>query len=167
MVTCAFNRSSVLSNAFGCPASSGKNREAGENPARSRHCEDRRFGSGDAKARRPARTPFAAFERLAQGCSGRRGNSLLGKDPVASLSLPRGRKSDGILSFQLTLECADNGGALDSSTDPKWRRATLVAALQILSVAMLIGLGTSSCFDRQKKTSITETPPARLTRSVK
>src|SRR5438034_3602954 len=33
----------------------------------------------DAKARRPARTLFAAFERLAQGCSGRLGKSLLGK----------------------------------------------------------------------------------------
>src|SRR6266436_298352 len=70
----AFNRSLVLSNAFGCPVSSGKNREAGENPARSRHCEDRRFGKRRCKARRPARTLFAAYERLAQGCSGRRGD---------------------------------------------------------------------------------------------
>src|SRR6267378_5880043 len=64
------------------------------------------------------------------------------RQPVAS----RGRKVDGILSFQLTLECADNGGALDSPRDPNRRRATLAAALQILLLAMLIVLGTSSCF---------------------
>jgi iron complex transport system substrate-binding protein len=57
--------------------------------------------SDDAKARRPAQTLFAAFERLAQGCSGRRGLSLFAeKDPVASLSHARGRKVDGILSFK-------------------------------------------------------------------
>ena len=61
------------------------------------------------------------------------------------------------MSFQLTLECADSGGALDSPRDPKRRRATLVAALQILLIAMLIVLGTSSCFDRQKKTSTSAT----------
>jgi iron complex transport system substrate-binding protein len=55
------------------------------------------------------------------------------------------------------LECADDGGALDSPRDPKRRRATFAAALQILSIAMLIVLGTSSCFDRQKQTSTAAT----------
>jgi ABC-type Fe3+-hydroxamate transport system substrate-binding protein len=66
-------------------------------------------------------------------------------------------KGDGIFSFQLTLECADDGGALDSPRDPKRRRATLSAALQVWSIAMLIVLGTSSCFDRQKQTSTAAT----------
>ena len=44
---------------LGVPLRSGKNREAGENPARSRHCEDRRLClNDDAKARRPAQTPL-------------------------------------------------------------------------------------------------------------
>ena len=85
------------------------------------------------------------------------GNLFSRKDPVASLSLLRGRKGDGILSFQPILECADNGGALDSRASPKRRRATLAAALQVLSIAMLIVIGMSSCFDRREKTSITET----------
>jgi iron complex transport system substrate-binding protein len=61
------------------------------------------------------------------------------------------------LSFQPILECADSGGALDSRANPKRRRATLAAALQVLSIAMLIVIGMSSCFDRREKTSITET----------
>lgn len=64
---------------------------------------------------------------------------------------------DGILSFQLTFECADNGAASDSPTDPKRRRVTLAAALQVLSIAMLIVIGTTSCFDRQKNTSTSAT----------
>src|SRR6266436_8574637 len=75
------------------------------------------------------------------------------RQPVA-FAWQKGRR---VLSFQLTLECTDNGSALDSPRDPKRRRATLVAALQILLIAMLIVLGTSSCFDRQKKTSTSTT----------
>jgi iron complex transport system substrate-binding protein len=67
------------------------------------------------------------------------------------------QKDDGILYFELTLECADNGGALDSPTDPKRCRAALAAALQILLIAVLIAIGTTACGDRQKKTSTSAT----------
>jgi iron complex transport system substrate-binding protein len=55
------------------------------------------------------------------------------------------------------LECAGNGGALDSRVNPKRRRATLAAALQVLSIAMLIAIGMTSCFDRHEKISTFET----------
>ncbi len=62
--------------------------------------------------------------------------------------------------FQSTLECADNGGVLesqaDSRPDPKRRRATLAAALQTLSIATLIVIGMASCADRQPNTSTSE-----------
>jgi iron complex transport system substrate-binding protein len=61
------------------------------------------------------------------------------------------------LFFHSTLECADNGGALDSRTDPKRRRATLAAALQTLSIATLIVILTASCVDRHRNTSTSET----------
>src|SRR5882672_3518499 len=103
MLTCGFNRgisALVLSNAFECPAPSGKNREAGENPARARHCEDRRLRfSGDAKARRPARTLLQllnAREKVFRP----QGFLFSGKDPVASLSPLRGREGDGVLYFE-------------------------------------------------------------------
>lgn len=83
--------------------------------------------------------------------------SLRRKDPVASLSHARGRKVDGILFFKPTLECAQNGGALDSRANPKRRRARLAAALQVLSITMLVVIGMTSCFDRTKKTSTSAT----------
>ena len=81
----------VLSNAFGCPASSGKNREAGENPARSRHCEDRRY---KVTMQKPGDLPGRCLQlenASRKGVQAASGNSLLGKDPVASLSHSRGR----------------------------------------------------------------------------
>src|SRR5258706_14619235 len=65
MLTCdALSRSITLQffqNAFGCPASSGKNREAGENPARSRHCEDRRFGKRRCKSQETCPDAVCSF----------------------------------------------------------------------------------------------------------
>jgi iron complex transport system substrate-binding protein len=61
------------------------------------------------------------------------------------------------LFFQPTLECADNGGALDSPNDPKRRRATLAAALQTLSIVTLMVIGMASCGDRHLKTATSET----------
>ena len=59
--------------------------------------------------------------------------------------------------FQSTLECADNGGALESQAysraDPKRRRATLAAALQTLSMTTLIVIAMTACADRHVKTS--------------
>lgn len=59
--------------------------------------------------------------------------------------------------FQSTLECAGNGGALDSRADPKRRRAPLAAALQTLSIAAVIVIGMASCAHRHLKTSTSET----------
>src|SRR5882672_10667424 len=101
MVTCAFNCSEFFHMRLGVPRRAGRIGKRVRIPRGRATVKIVASESDDAKARRPARTSFAAFERLAQGCSGRRGNSLLGKDPVASLSLPRGRKVGGILSFQL------------------------------------------------------------------
>ena len=55
--------------------------------------------------------------------------------------------------FQLILECADNGGALNRRGDSKRRRATLAAALQTLSIATLILILTTSCVDRHPNSS--------------
>jgi len=52
------------------------------------------------------------------------------------------------LYFQPNLECANNGGAFDLRCDPKRRRASLAAALRILSLTILLAFGTISCFDR-------------------
>jgi iron complex transport system substrate-binding protein len=57
------------------------------------------------------------------------------------------------LFFQSTLECADNGGALDPQGDPKRRRSTLAGALQTLSIATLIVILMASCVDRRRNTS--------------
>ena len=59
--------------------------------------------------------------------------------------------------FKSTLECADNGGVLDSRLDPKRRRATLAAALQTLSIATLIVIAMTACADRHVNTSTLET----------
>ena len=101
-----------------------------------------------------------------------------GKGPVASLSLSRGRRGDGILYFQPDLECAGRAkrrrrfGLLIrlKSADPKRRRAsttparlprrgprTLAAALQILLVATLVVLLTASCTNRPVNLSTTQT----------
>src|SRR5258706_14747923 len=101
MLTCdALSRSITLQffqNAFGCPASSGKNREAGENPARSRHCEDRRCGK--ATMQKPGDLPERCLQlenASRKGVQAAVEISLPRKDPVDSLSLSRGRKVGGI-----------------------------------------------------------------------
>src|SRR5882672_10563338 len=103
MLTCGFNRgisALVLSNAFECPAPSGKNREAGENPARARHCEDRRLRfSGDAKARRPARTLLQllnAREKVFRP----QGFSFPEKIPSPACRLCVAEEGDGVLYFE-------------------------------------------------------------------
>lgn len=59
--------------------------------------------------------------------------------------------------FQITSECAGNGGALASRRGPKRRRSTLAAALQSLSIATLVILLTTSCVDRHLNTSTSDT----------
>lgn len=71
--------------------------------------------------------------------------------------------------FQSILECAGNGGALDSPSDPKRRRAWrdphrgspdwlpgLAAALQTLAIATLIVIGIASCTNRAPKTATSD-----------
>ena len=91
------SRSRFFSDAFGCPALSGNNREAGETPARSRHCEDRR---SEATMQKPGDLPGRCLQlsnASRKGVQAALGNLFSEKDPVASLSLSRGRKVTGFV----------------------------------------------------------------------
>jgi hypothetical protein len=58
--------------------------------------------SGDAKARRPARTPFAAFERLAQGVQAAVGMLFSEKIPSPACRFRVAERSTGFCLFSFT-----------------------------------------------------------------
>jgi iron complex transport system substrate-binding protein len=134
---------------FGCPALSGKNREAGENPARSRHCEDRRFGSDDAKARDLPGRCLQLSNASRKGVQAALGILFAEKDPVASLSLSRGRKGDGILYLQLK----DKRGEGQIAT-PDFKANYLSSYLALTLVALAIAF-TASCYKPPSQNSST------------
>src|SRR5437870_13137667 len=104
MITCAHllgtSRSRFFQMRLGAPHKSGENREAGENPARSRHCEDRR-SEVTMQSQETCPDVLAAFERPRKGVQAAVGIFLSGRDPVASLSPLRRRKAAGFCFYRL------------------------------------------------------------------
>ncbi len=116
MIVCAHSWERLFPGSFkkrsGAPHKSGENREAGENPARSRHCEVRRHFEAASKARRPARTLLQLLNARAKvfrppwELSFRKTSR---RQPVAF----RVGEGDGILIFKRTVWSAPADARLD------------------------------------------------------
>src|SRR3989442_7327374 len=91
----------------GAPYKSGENREAGENPARSRHCEDRRQSEATTK---PGDLPnaVAAFECPRKGVQAAMGifSETIPSPPVVF----RAAEGGGILIFSVRVSESPQSG---------------------------------------------------------
>jgi iron complex transport system substrate-binding protein len=134
---------------------SEENREAGENPARSRHCE----GRHELRRSKPGDLPERLAVLNAREKVFRPQWNLFGKDPVATCRFAR-QEGDGILILKNKFWRASTCQRFLKSGDqsPHSKAPKLATALQILALSMAM-IFLPSCF---KRTASNVNPPNEL-----
>ena len=142
MVTCAFNRFQFFQMRLGVPRRAGR---IGKRVRIPRGRATVKIVASKATMQKPGDLPGRCLQlsnASRKGVQAAVGILFSGKDPVASLSLPRGRKSDEILSFQLpksfSLEHISLGN-LPSGRRENPLRYLLIALIAVGSIASCSG----------------------------